>query len=106
MFDEKILNHLLHDVKLAASCFMDDDPTAALIGAVKVRPELDGQRFETITLHRMLSVILRAGCFIAPCIHANNSFIRKNSSFRLKNASTTRGSKWLPFSACIILSAS
>lgn len=93
MFNEKILNHLLHDVKLTASCFIDDDPTAALIGAVKVRPDLDGQRFVTITLHRRLSVILRAGRFIVTCFHANNSFIRKNSSFCLKNASTTRGSK-------------
>lgn len=93
MFDEKILNHLLHDVKLTASCFMDYDPTAALVGPVKVRPDLDGQRFETITFQGMLPVILRAGCFLVTCSHANNSFIRRNSSFRLKYASTTRGSK-------------
>jgi len=61
MLDEKILNHLLHDVKLAATCFMNDDPAAAVECPVKIRTDLDGNRFETITLRRMRSVMLRAG---------------------------------------------
>lgn len=39
MLDKKIINHLLHDVKLAASCSMDDDPSCS---AGMPGKELDG----------------------------------------------------------------
>lgn len=46
VLDEKIADHLLHQLEAVAAAFVGDNPGAALEGAVQIGRNLDGDGFQ------------------------------------------------------------